>query len=66
MTRLGQYEQAEIELLAAVEGFKQLYGDEDGRTRRAVSRVADLYEAWDKPDQATEYRALLAERAPLS
>lgn len=29
--------------------------------QEAVRHLVELYEAWDKPDQAAEYRELLAE-----
>ncbi len=36
-------------------------GDEHGQTKRVVAYLADLYDAWAKPDKAAEWRAKLAE-----
>ena len=34
-------------------------GPDDVRTLKAVGRLVELYEAWGKPEKASEYRALL-------
>ncbi len=36
-------------------------GDEHGQTKRVVGYLADLYDAWGKPEKAAEWRAKLAE-----
>lgn len=36
-------------------------GEGHPATKETVRYLADLYEAWGKPDQATPYRALLAD-----
>jgi tetratricopeptide (TPR) repeat protein len=64
MTRVGRYEEAEPLLLGGLETLSTRLGPEDERTRRAVSRLIDLYEAWGKPKKAAEYRALLKEAEP--
>jgi tetratricopeptide (TPR) repeat protein len=57
LTDLGNYEQAESELLAALEIFRSL--DHDAGRRRAESnreRLVRLYEAWGRPEHADKYR----------
>ena len=68
MGRLGQslvrqrrFRDAETLL---VEGHAVLNDQPDsdrsvGRTRRALRRIIDLYDAWGKPEKATEWRAKL-------
>jgi serine/threonine-protein kinase len=58
LTRLKRYREAEPLLLTAHAGLKAARGDQNDLTRRAVSRLIELYEAWGKPDQAAPYRAL--------
>ena len=44
-----------------VGGHRRLHealGEDHRRTVRALDRVITLYEAWDEPDRAAEYRAL--------
>ncbi len=59
LTKLGRYEQGEKELLEAYRVLKATRGAEHWRTVRAVGWLAALYEAWGKPAEAAEYRALL-------
>jgi eukaryotic-like serine/threonine-protein kinase len=58
LNRLRRYREAEEQLLAAHAGLKTARGDQNALTRKAVSRLIELYEAWGKPDQAAPYRAL--------
>ncbi len=55
--QLGKYAQAEPLALQAYQGYSQELGDENERTRGAMNRLADLYEAWGKPDKAGAVRA---------
>ena len=59
--RTGRYDEAEQHLLASVEVMRDRLGPADNRTLNAIKRLVDLYEAWGKPNEATEYRALLEE-----
>ncbi len=61
---LGDLEQAETQLLAAYEFFNMNAHPKHIPTRETIEALADLYEQWDKPDQAAGYRALLAPPAP--
>jgi serine/threonine-protein kinase len=56
--RLKHYREAEEELLPAYAGLKATRGEQHEATRKTVSRLIELYEAWGKPDQAASYRAL--------
>ena len=61
LMRLQRHVEAEEFLLRANSLLQTELGDHQ-ETRRTVSWLVELYETWDKPDQAAEYRALLAER----
>lgn len=58
LTKLKRYAEAEEQLLLAYAGLKAARGEQNETTRRTVSRLVELYEAWGKPDQAASYRAL--------
>ena len=59
LTRMGRYAEAEEQLLEAHRVLDAAVGDGHIRTIRAVRALVDLYEAWDKPDEAAEWRAKL-------
>jgi tetratricopeptide (TPR) repeat protein len=59
LTELGQYDEAEAELLAAYEGEARIRGEDHEKTRRCIESLIALYDAWGQPDKAAEYRALL-------
>ncbi len=61
---LGRYREAEEVLLAAHALLLAAVGEEHTETQQLVHSLVELYDAWDKPDQAAEYRALLHEREP--
>jgi hypothetical protein len=57
LTRYGEYGQAERLLLDCLEPLREHHG-EDGRSVKATRRrLAELYDAWGKPDQAARWRA---------
>jgi len=58
LLKLKRYREAEEQLLMAYAGLKTVRGEQHEMTRRAVSRLIELYEAWGKTDQAATYRAL--------
>ncbi|MCZ6690949.1 MAG: tetratricopeptide repeat protein [Planctomycetota bacterium] len=58
LTALKRYEEAERHLLEGYEGLRDVIGGHP-RTRKALNRLIDLYTAWEKPEKAKEYRALL-------
>jgi tetratricopeptide (TPR) repeat protein len=60
LVSLGRYEEAEESLLNALSVLRVVEG-RPRRTHRAIEALVALYEAWGKPDNAAEYRALLQE-----
>ncbi len=66
LTKLNRYSEAEEELLAAYNGLKLIRGEQHALTRRTLSRIVELYVAWDKSDQAASYRALLKNKEKTS
>ncbi len=46
-------------LLKAHRVLEPALGDSHDRTTKVVEFLAALYEAWGKPEQAAEYRAML-------
>ena len=57
-----RYEQAEPLLIAGHQGVSKAKDTPPARRHEAVQRLVGLYEAWQKPDKAAEYRALLENR----
>lgn len=71
LTGQGRYEEAEPLLLDSYPVIAKDRGPHRRRTAEAIKRIVDLYEAWNKPDRAAEYRAMLpksthAESSPQS
>lgn len=60
LTAQGRFPEAESFLISSYESLKKSQAENSPRTRLALQRLATLYEAWNKPEQATSYRALLA------
>ncbi|HEX9001893.1 MAG TPA: serine/threonine-protein kinase [Blastocatellia bacterium] len=58
LTRLKRFREAEEQLLTAHAGLKTARGEQHSLTRKTVSRLIELYDAWEKPDQSGLYRAL--------
>jgi hypothetical protein len=47
-----------------LEGYAELEGNPRATVeskRQAIERIVDLYEAWEKPEQASEWRGRLEE-----
>ena len=59
LTAAEQYGSAESVLLEALEVLETALGVEHAYTATAVESLADLYDAWEKPDDAAPYRACL-------
>jgi serine/threonine-protein kinase len=64
LTIQKRYNEAEPLLLNSYEGLKISQGPDNPRTTIALQRLINLYEAWNKPDQAARYRALLSAPPP--
>ena len=56
---MKRYAEAEPELLASLDGLQAALGDGHPHIWNAITTLAELYEAWEKPERAKEYRALL-------
>lgn len=55
----GNYDQAEPLLLEALEGRRIKLGDTHPHTLESWNNLITLYEAWDKPEKANQWRAKL-------
>jgi tetratricopeptide (TPR) repeat protein len=54
-----RYEEAERYLLEAAEGRRLKLGDTHPHTLESLNKLIELYEAWNKPEKAEEWRAKL-------
>ena len=54
-----RYPEAESLMLEAFPIIKDSYGLGHARTQAAIKRLVSLYDAWGKPEKATDYRSLL-------
>jgi len=61
LVRLHRFEEAEPMLMAAYAKMGEQIGPDDSQTREVARRLAELYEAWGKPDLHEKY-AVLAEK----
>ena len=61
----GDYEEAEQSLLKAVKGRRLKLGDTHPHTLESWHNLIDLYEAWNKPEIAKEWRAKLPQTEAL-
>jgi serine/threonine-protein kinase len=59
LTAQKRFPDAEPFLIASYESLKKSQAENSPRRRRALQRLVNLYEAWNKPEQAASYRALL-------
>ncbi|MFQ5805045.1 MAG: tetratricopeptide repeat protein [Phycisphaerae bacterium] len=59
LIELEQYEEAEPLLMESYAELRAARGEHDPFTLRALRRIIDLHDAWNKPDQAAEWRAKL-------
>ncbi len=58
LTTQSRFPEAEPFLVASYESLMKSQAVNSPRTRRARQRLANLYDAWKKPEQAALYRAL--------
>ena len=61
LAALGRYEEAEPLLVESLSFIRERWGEQQKHTLRALDRIISLYEAWDKPQKAAEYRAIRAQ-----
>jgi hypothetical protein len=57
---LARYGEAETLLLDAQRDLDATAGPHSRDARETLTRLAALYDAWQRPDKAATYRALLA------
>ena len=50
----GRYQETESLLLEAAEGRRLRLGDEHPRILESWNNLIELYEAWDKPEEAEQ------------
>lgn len=55
---VGEYEEAETPLLNSHAALEERWGNENDQTQAAIQALVELYEAWDKPTNAAQYRKL--------
>ena len=55
---LERFGEAETQLLQTLDGLRRALGDEHTYTRLATEVLIDLYEAWQKPEEAAKCRAM--------
>jgi eukaryotic-like serine/threonine-protein kinase len=56
LTAQKRYPEAETLLLDDYNTLKSKFGEHDVRLKRIAQLLAELYDAWDKPEQAARYR----------
>ncbi len=59
LTSLGRFAEAEPLLLRSHSVLKEKCGERNKRTKKAIIRIIDHYEACDKPEEASKYRTML-------
>ena len=59
LIKLERYEDAKVALLEAHETLTATRGPEFERTISVTESLAELYDAWDKPEKAAAWRAKL-------
>jgi hypothetical protein len=62
LTAEGRFREAEPFLFGSYESLKKSQAENSPRVRLALQRLVNLYEAWNKPEQAAPYRALLVSK----
>lgn len=59
-TAMDQFEEAEPFLLKGHEILSEQLGDNHNRTHTAIENLVSLYDSWEKPGKADEFKKLLA------
>ncbi|MBX3359008.1 MAG: serine/threonine protein kinase [Phycisphaeraceae bacterium] len=62
LTEMKRFEEAESELKASLPALEKFFGEAHPRTTKAISRLAKLYDAWDRPGLAEAMRDRTAKR----
>jgi tetratricopeptide (TPR) repeat protein len=64
LTAVGRYAEAEAELQAALEALRASRGETHRETLSTARRLAELYDAWKRPDRAAAVRARYPDPRP--
>ena len=56
LLKMKRYADAEEPLLACYEALTAVFGPRHAYSQRTASTIVDLYDAWDKPEKAAEWR----------
>lgn len=59
LTQLNRFPEAEPFLADSYDTLRTIRGRNHRRTKNALAQMIELYEAWDKPEKAAEWRAKL-------
>lgn len=63
LMKLGRFEDAEQENVRSLEIYIKVRGESHINTRRHREKMAEMYDAWGKPDKAAEQRELAKPKA---
>ncbi len=63
LLQMERYDDAQNELLAAVERLEQQPGPRHRGVRPVIESLVTLYQAWGKPEEAAQWRAELSEES---
>ena len=58
LVALERFEEAESYLVESYQTIQKIEGDHTISTRAALDRIIELYDAWDRPEKAAEYRTI--------
>ena len=57
LTKMESFEEAEDHLQKAYQGYRASKGENHRLTHYVITLLAELHEAWGKPDQVAEWRS---------
>jgi len=66
LTELKRFDDAERALTESHGRLDRAFGPADPRTVKVAGQLVSLYEAWDRPDDGSRWRATLPPAAPPS
>jgi non-specific serine/threonine protein kinase/serine/threonine-protein kinase len=64
LASMGRYDEAETRLLEALGDLERLCSPDDLRVQRTRAFLAELYDAWGRPEKAAEYRDPMVSTTP--
>lgn len=60
----GKFDEAEVQLLEALQGFRKTTAEDGCYVQSTLASLVALYEKWDKPAKAEEYRRCIVSTRP--